>query len=674
MREDLSFKPPGSVLAGEKLEKPGRIRARLCLLLLLVGFTAIGMKLIEIQIFKHDFWVKYVDEQRKSAIIIYPKRGTIFDRNHKPLAVSAVHEVLCVAPARVTEVVGLAKALAPYTKLTAKQIADKLGKTTRKLVYLQRELDIKTAKEINAKKLSGVEFRSEMSRHYPNGSHASNLMGFANFENKGLEGIEYKYDAHLAGEAGKRIVIRDNSRREIVALAQTVKEARNGGDIILTIDEYIQHVIEKALDEVIRSYSPESASVIVVETKTGKILAMACRPTFDPNKPSTFKAKRLRNRVITDAFEPGSAFKPIAAAAALERKIITPESYVYCEMGTWRYHRHTYNDVHPLGDVPFTKVITESSNIGMIKIMDRLAPEHVYTHIRAFGFGNITGIGLPAETPGIVHPPANWSQLSMSSLAIGQEISVSVLQLAMAYSAIANEGRLMRPFVVSRVVRPGGTLISETKPQMVRQVIRPETAKALTRMLEGVIDNGTGTAAQINGYRCAGKTGTAQKADPSTGGYFRDKYIAVFAGFLPADDPAACIVIAVDSPQGKYYGGQVAAPVFREIGREIMNHLEISPAEEDAPDTEPHNPPVKEDTYDSIAPADSIIIAEDDGLPCMPDVKGMTMKEVMALMQDRSLPFRFEGSGIAFQQKPGPGERLKEGQRCCIAFKRMDQR
>jgi cell division protein FtsI (penicillin-binding protein 3) len=672
MREDMSFKTPGSVLAGEKLENPSRFRARLCLCLLLAGFAAVGVKLAMIQLINHEFWVNYVDDQRKSAITIYPKRGTIYDCNMKPLATSVVQEVLCVAPPYVTDVVELAKAISPYAKIPPQKIVNKICSTKLQLVYLRRGLDVKTAKEISAKKLSGVEFRSENSRHYPNGSHASNIIGFANLENKGLAGIEYKYDAHLAGEAGKEIVIKDNSRREIVALARTVKEARDGGSIVLTIDEYIQHTTEKALDGIVRSFSPESASAVVLEPGTGRVLAMASRPTFDPNKPSTYKSERLRNRVITDAFEPGSAFKPIAAAAALEQNVVSPGERVYCEMGSMRYHGHTYNDVHPIGDVPFYEVMAQSSNIGMIKVVNRLSPEYFYDLIKGFGFGNLTGIDLPGESPGIVHPPARWSRLSMGSLPIGQEIAVTTLQLATAYSAIANGGKLMRPYTVSKILSPEGEILIEKDPEVVRQVIRPKTAKILREMLERVVDSGTGTAAKINGYRCAGKTGTAQKANPVAGGYYRDKYVAVFAGFLPADNPAVCIVIAVDSPQGKYYGGQVAAPAFREIGRELMNHLEIAPTEfEDQADPEPRHPAEEKNKPAPEEHEDRLILAGDDGLPFMPDVKGMTMKEILELMSEYSISFEFEGSGVAFKQNPGAGQKLENGQRCQIAFERI---
>ncbi len=672
MREDLSFKPPGSVLAGEKLENPGRFRAALCLAVLLIAFTAIGVKLAIIQFLRHDFWVHYVNDQRKSAIVIYPKRGTIYDCNRRPLATSVEQEVLCVAPPHVTDVVALAKTLSPYAKMPTKRIADKIRNTKLQLVYLRRGLDFKTVKEIEGKRLEGVEFRSEITRHYPNGSHASNLIGFANLENKGLEGIEYKYDSHLAGEAGKQIVIRDNSRREIAVLAQLVKEARDGGDIVLTIDEYIQHTIEKALDEIVGSFSPESALALVVEPKTGKVLAMACRPTFDPNEPTSYQPHGLRNRIVTDVFEPGSAFKAIAAASALERNVITPKSHVYCELGSMRFHGHTYNDVHPLADVTFADVIAQSSNIGMIKVTNLLTPEYFYACIKAFGFGNPSKIDLPGESPGILYPPSRWSRLSMGSLPIGQEIGVTALQLAMAYSAIANGGNLMRPFVVSKIIAPDGTILEETEPEIVRTVIRPETAQTLTKLLERVITSGTGTEARIPGYRCAGKTGTAQKTNPATGEYYHDKYVAVFCGFLPANDPAACITIVVDSPRGKkYYGGQVAAPAFREIGREIMNHLEIPPTELDD-ETEPQRPAPRLAAPRPEDHKEILLIAEVDGVPLMPDVRGLTMTEILDLLSEYSLCVEFEGSGVAFRQSPTAGNSLGKGQMCHVAFRRLD--
>lgn len=676
MREDLAFKSPGSVLAGEKLENPGRFRARLCLCLLLVGFTAVGIKLVSIQVFNHDFWVRYVDDQRKTAITIYPQRGTIYDRNKRPLATSVVQEVLCVVPSRVTDVAKLADALSPYAKMPAEKIIEKIRNTQLYLIYLRRGLDVQTVEKIKAMKLDGVDFRSESSRHYPKEVLGSNLMGFANVENKGLEGVEYKFDARLAGEAGRQIVIKDNSRREIVALAQTVKEARDGDHIVLTIDEIIQYITEKALDGIMDSFSPEGASAVVTNPKTGEVLAMACRPTFDPNKPSTYKAERLRNRVVTDAFEPGSAFKPIAAAAALERNVITPEDRVYCELGSLRYHGHTFNDVHPFAEISFADVIAQSSNIGMIKVVSLLEPQYLYGYITGFGFGKLTGIDLPGESAGIVRPPSKWSGLSMGSIPIGQEISVTSLQLAVAFSAIANDGVLMRPYLVSAVLSPDWEILEKNRPQPVRQVIKPGTAGSLKKMLERVVTSGTGTAARLAGYDCAGKTGTAQKPDLSAGGYHRDKYVSVFAGFVSAEDTVACIVVVADSPKGRrYYGGQVAAPAFKEIAQGILNHLEIPPVrpQEQLP-PELDRPPVAQTLLAKEANTEAPLVKDPNGVPRMPDVRGMTMRAVLDLLSEYSSCFEFEGSGVVFRQEPAPNERIMSGRKYQIAFKRRDVR
>lgn len=677
MREDLSFKSPGSVLAGEKLERPGRLRAKLCLCLLLTGFAAVGIKLVSIQVFEHDFWVRYVGDQRKTAITIYPRRGTIYDRNKRPLATSVVQEVLCVVPSRVTDVAKLADALSPYAKMPAEKIIEKIRKTQLYLIYLRRGLDVKTVEKIKAMKLKGVVFRSESSRRYPKDVLASNLMGFANVENKGLEGLEYKFDARLAGEAGKQVLIKDNSRREIVALAQTVHEVRDGDHLVLTIDEIIQYITERALDGVVDSFSPDSVSAVVTNPKTGEVLAMACRPTFDPNKPSTYKAERLRNRVVTDVFEPGSAFKPIAAAAALERNVITPEDRVYCELGSLRYHGHTFHDVHPFAEISFADVIAQSSNIGMIKVVSLLEPQCLYGYITGFGFGKLTGIDLPGESAGIVHPPSKWSGLSMGSIPIGQEISVTSLQLAAAYSAIANDGILMRPYLVSAILGPDGKAIEKTHPQAVRQVIKPATARSLKKMLERAVTSGTGDEARLAGYDCAGKTGTAQKPNLVDGGYYHDRYVSVFAGFVSAKDTVACIVVVVDSPKGrKYYGGQVAAPAFKEIAQGILNHLEIPPVKpEEQLAPEPDRPLVARTTLIAKEDdAENSVVEDVNGLPLMPDVKGMTMRAVLDLLSEYSSCFQFEGSGVAVSQEPAPNERIVSGRKYQIAFKRRDVR
>ncbi|UCD58698.1 MAG: transpeptidase family protein [Candidatus Hydrogenedentota bacterium] len=673
MREDTAFKMHGSVLAGEKLENPSRLRAKLCLGLLLLGFAAIGTKLIRIQVFDHDFWLRYVDEQRKSAIVIYPKRGTVYDHNSIPLATSVVQEVLCVAPHHISDEAKVARDLSPYVKMPAEKIIEKIRNTQLSLVYLRRGFDVETANKVRAMKIEGVEFRSESSRHYPKGVLASNLIGFANLENKGLEGVEYKFDAQLAGEPGKQIIIKDNSRRQIVALAQTVKKAQDGNHIVLTIDEVIQYITEKALEGMMRSFSPESATAIVINPKTGEVLAMACRPTFDPNEPSTYEIERLRNRVVTDAFEPGSAFKPVAAAAALELNVITPQDRVYCELGTMRYHGHTFKDVHPLAEISFADVIAQSSNIGMIKVASLLQPEWLYGYIRRFGFGELTGIDLPGESAGIVRPPSEWSGLSMGSLPIGHEIGVTTLQLAVAFSTIANKGRLMRPYVVSTILSPDGKILKQTTPRAVRQAIQPDTAKSLTKMLERVVTCGTGSLARLNGYSCAGKTGTAQRPDLSRGGYLRDKYVSVFAGFVPAEDPAACIVVVADSSRREHYGGRVAAPAFKEIAQGILNYLEIPPTvREEHPSPRPDRPLLNARLHAHRIAAEESLAARLNRPPRMPDIRGMTMRAVLTSLSTYSLRFEFEGSGVAFRQSPGPGEKIQRGQRCEVAFKRKD--
>ena len=481
--------------------------------------------------------------------------------------------------------------------------------------------------------------------------------------------MEYGFDSLLAGESGKQIVVRDNSRREMAALAQTVKEARDGDSIILTIDENIQYSAEKALDEIVGKYSPESATAVVIDPKTGQVLAMAGRPTFDPNRPSTFSAKRLRNRAVTDILEPGSVFKPIGAAIALERGVITPEDRVYCEDGAMRYYGHTFNDVHPLGEVTFAKVMAESSNIGMIKVLSVLEPDVLYSNIRNFGFGLPTGIDLPGEVGGIVHPPSRWSGLSMGSLSIGQEVSVTALQIATAFSAIANAGRMMRPYVVSEVIDQHGETVQENSPRFVRQVIRPQTARTLAALMEGAVEFGTGSAAKIKGYAVAGKTGTAQKPDLENGGYYRDRYVGVFAGFVPADDPVAAIAVVVDNPQNEHYGGKVAAPAFRQIAKSILNFKEIPPTRRPKPETPDETPEPRRERRSAKTP---IIIAGEDGLFRMPDLEGATMRAITDSPLARLMQLEFHGSGVAYWQAPAPGKKIQKGQPCRIAFKRLD--
>jgi cell division protein FtsI (penicillin-binding protein 3) len=577
--------------------------------------------------------------------------------------------------ALVKDPVALSKVLARYSEISAGAIAGKISKTNRHLIYIQRGLTIQARKEIEELNLPGVEFRSESSRRYPRKLLASNLIGFSNVDNDGIEGVEFMFDTFLRGKPGERIIVKDSTSREMPALAQTVKEVEDGSHIFLTIDEPIQYSTEKALDEIVSEFSPESATIVVIDPKTGQLLAMAGRPTFNPNQSSTFQAKNLRNRAVSDMFEPGSVFKPIAAAVALERGVITPDDRVFCEFGYMRYHGHTFHDVHPLGEITFAEVMAESSNIGMIKVVSMLESEALYGCIKDFGFGAVTGVDLPGESRGIVHPPSMWSGLSMGSLPIGQEIGVTAVQLAAAYSAIANKGRLMRPYVLSKTVTPDPddpdkSIEKRNMPRFVRQVIQPETAEKLTKMLEGVVEYGTGMEAGIKGYRIAGKTGTAQKPNLEEGGYYRDKYVAVFAGFVPADDPVACIVVVVDSPQGKHYGGQVAAPAFREIANDILKYREIPPSvplEESSPDS----PGALAKNPGSRDRGGEFIIVDADGGFNMPDIRGKTMRGIAGSPLARLAKLEFSGSGVAFKQSPPPGRKVKKGQRIQIAFKRI---
>jgi cell division protein FtsI (penicillin-binding protein 3) len=409
----------------------------------------------------------------------------------------------------------------------------------------------------------------------------SHVLGFANIDNQGQEGLERRYDAQLRGERGRLVVERDAFGGSVFPKELNYVAPSPGNDLVLTIDEVIQYVAEQEIEEVVARTRAASGIAIVVEPKTGAILALAVRPTFDPNAPKG-DANLWRNRAIGDSYEPGSTFKLVAAAAALEEKLATPDELIFGEDGQFVVENTVVHDHDKNGWMTFAQIIQKSSNVGMIKVAQRLGPDKLARYINAFGFGQKTDVDLGGEQRGLTKEPQAWGRRTLASIAMGQEIGVTPLQLMMAVSAIANGGALMRPFVVSEVRTPAGKTVARFEPVVRRRPISVETARVMTDILRGVVlPGGTGTLAAVPGYDVAGKTGTAQKADPLTGGYSATRTVSSFAGFLPADDPKLCILVMVDEPRTVHWGGTVAAPVFQRIAAQAVRHLGILPKAEE---------------------------------------------------------------------------------------------
>ena len=547
--------------------------------LLGLGFLIALGRLFHLQVLHAEQLAQLAGRQHQKILTVEGGRGAISDRNGKILAITMEVPSVFGAPKYVSDPRATAVRLSRVLKADARQLEAKL-KSERDFVWLQRHLAPERAEGLQSLSLDGIGVIPEGRRFYPKGVMLSHVLGFGNIDNQGLEGLERRYDAVLRGERGRLVVERDAFGGAVFPKGLNYVAPSPGKDLVLTIDEVIQYIAEQELAEAVTRTRAASGVVIVVEPKTGALLAMAMRPTFDPNEPKA-DPNLWRNRAVSDAYEPGSTFKLVAAAAALEEKLVSPDEFIYGENGQYVVENTVVHDHHKNGWMTFAQVLQRSSNIGMVKVVEHLAPEKLAWYINAFGFGQKTDVDLTGEQRGLTKDLRDWSRRTRASIAMGQEIGVTPLQLVMAVSAIANGGWLMRPYVVSEVRSSTGETIARFEPVVRRRPISSQTAKALTEIMRGaVLPGGTGTLGAVPGYDVAGKTGTAQKTDPLTGGYSATRMVSSFVGFLPADDPKLAILVVVDEPQTEHWGGTVAAPVFQRIAAQAVRHLGIVPQTE----------------------------------------------------------------------------------------------
>lgn len=551
-----------------------------------VVFVIMGLLMITALLWGHLFylqvlhprhWISVAHRQQFQVVELLPIRGAILDRQQKPLALSIRMSSIFADPRHVKDPAGVAQRLSSVLKVPTPAIEAKLLQKSRGFVWLARRIPNQAAASIRSMKLPGIYFLMEPKRVYPHGYLASHVIGFAGMDAKGLEGMEMVYDSILKGEPGWRWLMRDARRRTFSAWETPMVPARDGLELVLTLDTTIQFIAEEALDRAFRKSGSKGGSIVVMDPSTGEILALANRPTIDPNQYADFPVEARRNRVVTDTFEPGSVFKTVTAAVALGTGRVSPTERFYCEEGAYRVAGgHILHDVHPHGWLTFKEVVAQSSNIGVAKIAARLGPAAIYQGVKAFGFGEPTGAGLPGEVGGTTKPPSQWSKLSIMAIPMGQEVTVTALQLVQGMSAVANGGLLVRPWIVKEIRHPSGVSVKRFEPTVVRRVISPEVAKELANILVAVVEEGTGKLAQVPGFRTAGKTGTAQKVEPS-GVYSHSKFVASFVGFVPVESPRLCIVVTLDEPRPVYplyFGGVVAAPVFREVAADTLAYLQ----------------------------------------------------------------------------------------------------
>jgi cell division protein FtsI (penicillin-binding protein 3) len=619
-------------------------------------FLVIAGRAFQLQVLQGEKLMRLGERQHLKEWIVLPKRGALFDRAGEPLALSMESQSVYARPHRVQDPEKLSQALAQMLNLRVADVKQKLN-SDKPFVWIKRQVSSPEAEKIQALNPPGIGMFYEPNRHYPQGQLAGQLIGFVGRDSEGLEGLELKYNDYIRGEAGSSVTERDALGRRV--LVQGVERLRipPGSDVHLTLNTSMQHIAEKELEAAVVKYRAKAGVAIVMEPFTGEVLALANYPAFDPNRYSKQSAEQRRNRAVTDSFEPGSTFKTILAAAALEEGVVGKEDLFYCEMGKYSYAGKIIHDSHPHGWLPFSKILQVSSNIGFTKVAQKLKKDRYFKYIEKFGFGQVSGIDVPGEVAGLLRRSESWSAIDLATHAFGQGISTTPMQMVMAYAAIANGGFLMRPYVTRRVVSPQGEVVLENQPHVVRRVISEKTSKSLASMLRDVTnEGGTGVMANVDGFEVAGKTGTAQKADPVHGGYAAKKRVASFIGFVPANDPRLVALVLIDEPEVNVYGGIVAAPVFRNIAQASLRHLAVAPQQAavipvpaSQPEalirrwTKPNNPS-----------------ATDAGGGSAPDFVGLSLREALEKAQTLKVKVRLQGNGYVVRQSPEAGGRWNE--------------
>ncbi len=632
--------------------------------------ASIAFRLVQVQLVRGPMYRSRARQQQERTVRLSPRRGPILDRARRELAVSVEALSVFAVPEKVADPASEASELSAILGIPVREVLSRI-QGDRSFVWIARKIDDAAAEKIRERKLPGIDLLPEVRRLYPNESLAANVLGYVGLDGEGLAGVEFEYERSIRGREGEMRVSRD-ARQERYALTPIPgREGRQGSAIVLTLDRDLQFVAEQELARAVAETGARDGSVVAMDPHTGEVLAMASFPTFDPNRYSQFSSAAWRNLPIASSYEPGSVFKVVTGSAMIESGIVTPSDPVDCGQGSIQVGNFVIHDAEHerFGIIPFSQVIAKSSNVGMVRLGLRLGPQRLSTSVRAFGIGEPTGIDLPGENVGILRQVSQWSALSNASISYGQEVSVTPLQLGVAISVIANGGYRVRPRIRERTIDPDGQE-SEPAPAPPVRVLSASTAAEMNTILRGVVVDGTGKRASAAGYAVAGKTGTAQKAIGH--GYARDKYVATFAGFAPADDPRVVLVVTVDEPRGQYFASEVAAPVFGRILSRALPMLGVPPSGSVLP--EPDAPPIqiaerrpvfapgvvpaalsRESGPDTSAPA---------ALDRMPDLLGMSARVAVAELSRRGIEAKLTGSGFVVGQSPESGSPVAPGESC----------
>jgi len=673
-------------------------RRALIVSLLLVGWMfLIAARLINLQVYQHEGLREKARQQQQRGEKTSPRRGEVLDRFGRELARSIDTESFYIeGDLSKLDLEGAAGCLAEALNIDKDVLRERFAKakdSNKKFVWIARRLGEEDAARVKGLNFEWLKSQAEPKRYYPNDSLAAHVLGFVDTDEKGLGGIEQFYNDRIRGEGGRLYEQRDARDN---SFGSNEVQPHPGQTVVLTIDQTAQYRTEQALQAALDLTHAKSASAIVLDAHTGEILALANAPSFNPNDLQATGPEARRNPALQTTYEPGSTFKVVAYSAALEKGLVKPEDEINCQMGQITVAKRVIHDHHPFGLLTIANALEQSSNVAAIKLGLLVGNEAMYDYITRLGFGARTGVDLPGETVGILHPLKRWSPSSIGSVAIGQEISVTPMQMAVAYAALANNGVRVKPHLIREVRSPDGTVLFQAKPEEV-VVLKPETALALRGMLEGVTIRGTAKKAQLNGYRAAGKTGTAQKVDPQTGKYSTTKFIGSFVGFAPVSNPAIVIIVVIDEPAGAYHGGDVAAPVFRQIAEQILPDLDVmpdtqvesipelvaqtsaAPVARQAAAAEQVSSEQRQATLPRVTVRDAkaemrevVYAASTRRAALMPDLRGQSVRDVARLCAQLGLRLEARGDGRALRQAPDPGMEIGSGQIVRVEFERRN--
>jgi stage V sporulation protein D (sporulation-specific penicillin-binding protein) len=615
------------------------IRKRVAVLFLVISVIMMGLigRLLYLQFYKSAWLSENAVDQRIREIPVEARRGIIYDRHGRELAVSVSTESVYAIPAEIKDIEVTAAKLAAILTLDENNLKNKLKKR-QAFAWIKRKIDNDTARQVQILNLPGIGLTQESQRYYPNDNLAAHVLGFNGIDSQGLDGVEMTFDSYLKGRSGSIVIEYDARGREIPQASHRFVPPVEGQNIYLTLDLVIQQIAERELDKVMKETQAKAATIIAIDPRDGGILALANRPDYNPNKFSEFSPKLWRNIAVSNAYEPGSTFKIITTSAAMSEHIVTPDERFFDpgevevqgrNIHCWKQGGH--------GSQSFTEVVQNSCNVGFVNVGLRLGRDPFYRYIDAFGFGKQTDVDLPGEAKGITIDRAKATPINIATMSIGQSIAVTPIQLVTAAAAVANDGKLLRPQIVREVRDKSGQVIRGFQPDVVRQVLDTSITKQVNEILESVVSQGSGKNAYIEGFKIAGKTGTAQKV--GAGGYLPDKYVASFVGFAPADDPQVAMLVIIDEPVGLYYGGQIAAPVFGAVMKDVLQYLKVNPQPAAA-----------------VKPGDSETHVQ------VPSVINLSIPEAVKELEKAGLVARVEelGDRVA-DQIPKPGSRVPAG-------------